>query len=226
MAAKKKKRPTPPPPPVRTAAVRAKAPAGTSVREQQREAARKAAARDSLRRKLIAGGLVVAAAAAVGAYVVVDRRGDGELRNALTSGSCEADEETDPTSGPPGNHVPAPTYDVDPPAGGNHLGGVASSGTYAGAGVPADGLLMHSLEHGYVVLWHQPGLAPDGLAQLTALQKASGKDVILVERASLPVPVAATAWGHRLLCGEVEPDALERFVAERVGDGPEDVPRT
>ena len=61
MAAKKKKRPTPPPPPVRTAAVRAKAPAGTSVREQEREAARKAVARDALRRKLTAGGLVVAA---------------------------------------------------------------------------------------------------------------------------------------------------------------------
>ena len=42
----------------------------------------------------------------------------------------------------------------------------------------------------------------------------------------LPVPVAATAWGHRLLCGAVEPDVLARFVDERVGNGPEDVTRT
>ena len=227
MAGKKKKRPTAPPPPVRTSAPRTKVPAGTSPREQQREAARKAAAQDSLRRRLVAGGLVVAALAAVGAYVLVDRRGDTELTDALTSGSCQVDEQTDPTSSPPGNHVPSPTYDVDPPAGGNHLGAVAtSSGTYAEPQVPDDGLLVHSLEHGYVVVWHQPGLEPAGLAQLTALQESSGNDVILVERDTLSVPVAATAWGHRLLCGEVEPETLERFVAERVGDGPEDVPRT
>jgi len=225
--AKKKKRPAAPPPPVRAVAPRAKAPAGTSVREQERTAARKSAARESLRRKLITGGLVVAAAAAVGAYVVVDRRGDAELRDALTAGSCEVDEQTDPTSGPPGNHVANPSYAVDPPAGGNHLGsGAAGSGVYADASVPVDGLLVHSLEHGYVVLWHQPGLDPAGLAQLVELQEASGNDVIVAERASLPVPVAATAWGHRLLCGAVEPEALERFVAERVGNGPEDVDRT
>ena len=225
--AKRKKRPTAPPPPVRTAAPRTKAPAGTSVREQEREAARRSVARDSLRRKLVAGGLVVAAAAAVGAYVVVDRRGNAELSDALTAGSCEVDEQTDPTSGPPGNHVPNPSYAVDPPAGGNHLGsGATASGVYAGDRVPADGLLVHSLEHGYVVLWHQPGLDAAGLAQLVALQEASGNDVIVVERASLPVPVAATAWGHRLLCGAVEPAALERFVDERVGNGPEDVTRT
>ena len=227
MAGKKKKRPTAPPPPVRTSAPRAKVPAGTSPREQEREAARKAAARDSLRRRLVAGARGLAALAAVGAYVLLDRRDDAELTDALTSGSCQVDEQTDPTSSPPGNHVPSPTYDVDPPAGGNHLGAVAtSSGTYAGAQVPDDGLLVHSLEHGYVVLWHQPGLDPGGLAQLVALQEASGNDVIVVERASLPVPVAATAWGHRLLCGAVEPAVLERFVDERVGNGPEDVTRS
>ena len=225
--AKKKKGPTAPPPPVRAAAPRTKAPAGASVREQEREAARKSVAQDSLRRKLVAGALVVAAAAAVGAYVVVDRRGNAELSDALTAGSCEVDEQTDPTSGPPGNHVPNPSFAVDPPAGGNHLGsGVTASGVYAGERVPVDGLLVHSLEHGYVVLWHQPGLDPGGLAQLVALQEASGNDVIVVERASLPVPVAATAWGHRLLCGAVEPAVLKRFVDERVGNGPEDVTRS
>ena len=225
--AKKKKGPTAPPPPVRAAAPRTKAPAGVSVREQEREAARRSVSQDSVRRKLVAGALVVAAAGAVGAYVVVDRRGDAELSDALTAGSCTVDEQTDPTSGPPGNHVPNPSVAVDPPAGGNHLGsGVTASGVYAGDRVPVDGLLVHALEHGYVVLWHQPGLDPGGLAQLVALQEASGNDVIVVERASLPVPVAATACGHRLLCGAVEPAVLERFVDERVGNGPEDVTRT
>ena len=92
--------------------------------------------------------------------------------------------------------------------------------------MPVDGLLVHSLEHGYVVLWHQPSLPASQLQQLVDLQKTSGTDVIVVERASMSTPVAATAWGQRLLCGQVEPDALKRFVTERVGNGPEDVART
>ena len=193
----------------------------------EREAARTAVARTTLRRRLVAGGLVVAAAAAVGAYVVVDRRGQTQLREALTAGSCRVDEQADPTAGAPGNHVPSPSYAVNPPAGGNHLGaGATSSGAYAGQRLPADGLLVHSLEHGYVVLWHRPGLPPADLATMTELQRAGGTDVILAERPSMDVPVAATAWGHRLLCGSVEPAVLRRFITERVGDGPEDVPRT
>lgn len=226
MASKKKKRPAAPPPPVRTAPPRQKV-AGPSQRRLEMEAAQKAAAREGVRRRLVAGGLVGAAVLAVATYVVLDRRGDAELRDALTAGSCEVDERTDPTDSAPDNHVPNPTYAVDPPAGGNHLGtGATASGVYAGTRMPADGLLVHSLEHGYVVLWHQPGLPADQLAQLVELQEASGTDVIVAERASLDVPVAATAWGQRLLCGEVEPEVLERFVSERVGNGPEDVERT
>lgn len=227
MASKKKKRPTPPPPPVRTAPPRAKPAAGPSRRQAEREAATQAARRDARRRKLIVAGLVTAAVAAVVGYVVADRRGDAELEQTLTSGSCEVDERTDPTAAAPGNHVPSPTYAVDPPAGGNHLGsGVTSSGVYEGARVPEDGLLVHSLEHGYVVVWHQPDLPADQRAELVRLQEDSGTDVIVVERDSMDVPVAATAWGKRLLCGQTEPEALRSFVDAYVGKGPENVRRT
>lgn len=227
MASKKKKRPTAPPPPVRSAPPRVKAAAGPTPRQLEKEAAQQAVAREARRRRLVAGGLVTAALLAVGTYVVLDRRGDAALRDTLTAGSCEVDERADPTDGVPGNHVTSPTYRIDPPAGGNHLGtGAATSGAYAGERVPVDGLLVHSLEHGYVVLWHQPGLPAGQLAQLVAVQEANGGDVIVAERTSLPVPVAATAWGHRLLCGQAEPEVLQRFVDERVGNGPEDVERT
>ncbi len=223
--ASKKKRPNPPPPPQRKAPPRTRPVAG--ARESQREAAARTAARETLRRRLVAGGLVVVAAVAVGAYVVNNGRADARLDAQLTAGSCRTDTEADPTAGAPGNHVPSPTYAVDPPAGGNHLGtGAASAGTYAGAQVPSDGLVVHSLEHGYVVLWHQPGIPEADKARLKVLQEDNGTDVIVVERASLSVPVAATAWGQRLLCGAFEPEVLQRFVDERVGDGPEDVPRT
>lgn len=225
--ASRKRRPTPPPPPQRRVPPRPKAAAGPSARVREREAARQAAARDTLRRRLVVGALVLAAVAGVGAYVVAERRDDARLQEELTAGSCRVDQRADPTSGAPGNHVPTPTYAVDPPAGGNHLGaGAVSSGAYAGARVPADGLLVHSLEHGYVVLWHQPALPPAELARLTEVQRAAGKDVVLVARASLGVPVAATAWGQRLLCDRLEPDTLARFVQAHVGNAPEDVPRT
>jgi hypothetical protein len=222
--AKKKKRPTPPPPPPRR-----KEPAGAApgVTPKQVRAAQRAKAerRDRVRRAAITGGLVVAAVAAVGGFVALDRRGDAELREALTSGSCTVDTEADVTSPPPGNHVASPTYRVDPPAGGNHLTGNARSGVYTGADVPQDGLLVHSLEHGYVVVWHDPSLDDAGREQLAAFESDNDGDVIVVERAGMEVPVAATAWEQRLLCGGVEPAALQRFADEYVGEGPEDVAR-
>jgi hypothetical protein len=90
---------------------------------------------------------------------------------------------------------------------------------------PPDGQLVHSLEHGYVVAWHQPDLDSAQQQQLQELQEANPDDVLVVEREGLQVPVAATAWGRRLLCQEVEPAALSRFVEEYVGKGPEDVER-
>lgn len=227
MASKKKqKRPTPPPAPVRTKPPRAaSAPTGPTNKEQQRAANRSAARRDALRRHLITAVLLAALVGAVALYFVVDNRRDAELRNALTSGSCEVDTETDPTSAAGQNHVPSPSYAVNPPAGGNHLGSAARAGVYDGAAVPADGLLVHSLEHGYVVAWHSPDLPADQKKLLEDFQAKHDEDVIVAERADLPVPVAATAWGKRLLCQEAEAAPLERFFEEHVGNGPENVGR-
>ncbi len=228
MASKKKKqkRPTPPAPPVARKAARAtSAPAGPTRRELEREAREKAARRDALRRKLVAGGLATAAVAAVAAYLVVDRSRDQRLEQALTSGSCEVDTEADTISGGDG-HVEHPGYSVNPPAGGDHLSGSARSGVYAGGSVPEDGLLVHSQEHGYVIAWHAPDLPAEQKKQLEELAARHDPDIIVAEREGMPVPVAATAWGQRLLCEQVEPDALDRFVEEHVGNGPEDVERT
>ena len=227
MAKKKKpKKATPPPAPVARKPPRAATqPEGPTRREQQRASRQKQQRSEALRRRLATAGLIAFVAAVVGGYLLYDRRQDAELREALTSGSCEVDTDTDPTGGPGQNHVPAPNYSVNPPAGGNHLASAARAGVYSGTAVPADGLLVHSLEHGYIVAWHSPDLPDEQKEQLAEFQREHEDDVIVAERANLPVPVAATAWGHRLLCQEVEPEALERFFEERVGDGPEDVPR-
>jgi hypothetical protein len=90
--------------------------------------------------------------------------------------------------------------------------------------MPADGNLVHSLEHGFVVLWHRPDLADAQLDQLLDVAQAYERDVLVVPRASLATPVAATAWHKRLQCPSTEPDVLQRFVAEFRNVGPEDVP--
>ena len=219
MASKRKKKPTPPPRPVSRPPRPAGRTGGPSNRAQALAAAQ-AAQREARRRRLALAGLVLVAAAAVAAYVVFSQRDDAELRDALTSGTCEVDTRSDTISGGDG-HVASPTYTVDPPAGGDHTPQVARGGVYEGTAVPADGQLVHALEHGYVVAWHRPDLAAEQKEQLAGFEQRHDGDVIVAERAGLTTPVAATAWGQRLLCQEVEPAALDRFAEEHIGGGPE-----
>jgi len=225
MANKKKRKPQAPRPAAATGAPRQEKRTGPSQREKQLAAQRTAQRQATLRRAAVTGAVALVGIAVVGGVVALDRRGDAQLRAELTAGSCEVDTRTDRT-GPAGqNHVPSPSYQVNPPAGGNHLASAAGAGTYSDDSVPEDGLLVHSLEHGYVIAWHQPDLPEDQLAQLQAFQRQHDDDVIVAERSDLPVPVAATAWGQRLLCQQVETGPLNRFFDEYVGKGPEDVPR-
>jgi hypothetical protein len=227
MASKKKqKRPTPPPAPVRSKPPRAaSAPAGPTKKARERSSRQAQERNDALRRKLVSAGLVAVVLGAVALYLVIDNRRDAELRDALTSGSCEVDTESDPTRPAGQNHVTSPSYGVNPPAGGDHLASNARSGVYKAAAVPSDGLLVHSLEHGYVIAWHQPDLPAEQLTQLEEFEREHDGDVIVAERANLPTPFAVTAWGHRMQCDAVEEGPLERFFDEHVGNGPEDVGR-
>lgn len=222
--AKKKKSATPPPPPVRKKPPRPVVTSTGKARTSSGKRPSTAASKGSGKRRLVAGGLATAALVAVGAYVVLDRRADAELRDALTAGSCEVDTEADGKTTASG-HVPAPTYTVEPPAGGDHNPSPARGGVYAGTRVPADGLLVHSMEHGYVVVWHRSDLPAEQKAELEAFEQRNDGDVIVAERPALPVAVAATAWEQRLLCGAVEPAALDRFAEQYVGKGPEAVER-
>ncbi len=194
------------------------------TRAERVEAARRARRR---KRRLTRGalaGIAIALLVGVAARVVADRNEAGDVRRQLTAGSCTFDTRADPTDPAPQNHVPDPTYRVDPPAGGNHSPQVAAPGTYREGQVPPDGQLVHSLEHGYVVIWHQVDLDAAALDQLKELTSRYARDVLLVPRAPLEQPVAATAWHRRLLCERPDIEALERFVTEFRNEGPEKVP--
>lgn len=223
MAGKKKaKRPQAPPPPVRKAPPRAdRVPSATQVAAGERADRQRQATTGRRHRILVVSLLLAATLVAVAAFVVSNRRSSAALDRALTAGSCTVDLEADPKGSGDG-HVPDPRYAVNPPAGGQHLPSAARAGVYAGNRVPDDGLLVHAMEHGYVVLWHRPSTDP---APLERIEQDNPGDVIVAERGDLPTMVAATAWGHRLLCASVEPAPLARFVDAHVGQGPERVER-
>ena len=180
------------------------------TRTERLEAARRARRRKSLMvRAGVIGGVVVVIAAVILA-VAADRRADRREQEALTAGSCEYDTRADRLTA--NNHVPPASYEVDPPAGGDHDPAPARAGFYTAQQAPSDPQLVHSLEHGFIVLWHRPDLREAEVQAIRGVFDDNSEDVIVVPRPSLGVKVAATSWGRRLLCGEVEPETLSEFV--------------
>jgi len=146
----------------------------------------------------------------------------GALRSSLEQGGCTVDSRAD--SGQ--KHVAAADarYTVNPPAGGNHDPVPSPPGFYDLANAPSDPHLVHSLEHGFVVVWYRPdGVAPATVDRLRDLAR-SRRWVIVVPRPPLPAALAATAWHRRLLCpdGVVAGDSpIGNFVTAFRNAGPE-----
>jgi hypothetical protein len=141
----------------------------------------------------------------------------GALRASLDQGGCTVDSRADKGQA----HVSAATYSVNPPAGGDHDPVPSPAGFYDMANGPADGRLVHSLEHGFVVVWHRP----DAVAQATVdgLRELTGRHrwVLVVPRPSLPTALAATAWHRRLLCPDGANGPIGTFVTAFRNQGPE-----
>jgi hypothetical protein len=175
---------------------------------------------EMLRRNVVfgvAGVLVVALLGVCVAQRSQDKAAQDELVAKLTAGDCGYDTRSDSGS----EHVPSPpAYKVNPPAGGNHTPEVAAAGTYREGQVPPDGPIVHAMEHGFVVIWYRPG-DTDVMDEAEALGDEFGEETLVVPRATMDVPVAATAWHRRLLCGSFEHDALSEFIRGYRDQGPE-----
>jgi len=195
------------------------------TRAQRLAAAEAARRRRALRNRVLIATALAAVIVAIAVVVLNDRRSADEAERRLEAGGCELDADADRDAGLGRNHVPAPTYRVNPPAGGDHSATAAPAGIYTATDAPPDGEVVHAMEHGYVVLWHAPDLPSDQVERLRTLATTYNRDVLMVPRAGMPTPVAATAWHRRLLCGG-SPDftALERFITDFRNQGPEKVP--
>jgi hypothetical protein len=116
-------------------------------------------------------------------------------------------------------------YRTNPPNSGNHDPDAAADGAYDVS--PPAAQLVHSLEHGRIVMWHKPD---DRRARemLRRVGDEDGSKMILVPNTTgMRYAAAATAWGHLLGCPTLNdevPDAVRAFRDAYRGKGPELVP--
>ena len=222
---------------------------------EEREAAAKAAER---RRRLIGYGAAGAVVAAVAVVLVVlllaggDGGGGGgedllptgfevpeqsitDLDEAAKAAGCELksfkatsrDHSEDPAE--------ELTYASKPPTSGKHFATPAEDGEYESA--RPVGELVHSLEHGRVIIWFKRSLPRDQRGLLKALYEDDPYQMLITpDPTGMSYAVAATAWnaepqpngtGRLLGCPRFTPevaDAIRTFREEHRSNGPEPVP--
>ncbi len=123
------------------------------------------------------------------------------------------------------------SYTTNPPSSGSHYPSWAAFKTYA-APVPW-GFLVHSLEHGaVVVVYNCPSGCPHEVATAQAWIDALPTDancgarprVVLAPDPSLDVRWAATAWTWTLRACIFDQAMFQQFFEDHYGRGPEGLP--
>jgi len=173
---------------------------------------------------VLAGGLVVWVTFFMGGGGNGGPSGDGPRE--IPDDPLLADAESFPSEG--ATHVSTGSdidYERMPPLSGPHYSQAAGPGFYEET--PALGNLVHSLEHGYVVVYYDPdALGPDAQADLENLTSTYTDRWESVIAAPHPEdsPDAAyvlTAWQVRLDMDEYDPETVRAFLDAFRGRGPE-----
>ncbi len=225
---------------------------------EEREAAERAAAK---RKRLVGygvGAVVVILALAVAGFVLMsggDDEGGGstdtaanvlpdggevpdqqitDLDEAVQAAGCELESARAESRDHITDLAEAVQYPTDPPTSGRHFEAPAEDGAYEEA--PDIKSLVHTLEHGRVLVWFKPNLPEDQRANLQALFDEDEYQLVLVPNDTMPYQVAATAWnrdpeplgtGRLLGCNTYSEeifDAIRAFKDEHRSNGPEPVP--
>lgn len=129
------------------------------------------------------------------------------------------------------NHVPPDQkveYNTNPPTSGNHDAVPAGDGAYSESPTSQDlRHFLHTLEHGRVEIFYDPGLDRRRINQLGGLFNDDPFHMVLMPYRRMPYKAAATAWGHVMGCNKVSDrtfDALRAFRDRYRDQGPEQVP--
>jgi hypothetical protein len=215
-------------------------------RRKERLEREKALRAQERRRRLYAivvgGALMVAAVAAI--VLVVASGGDGggssdssglpaatdpppEKTRNLVSAAAAADctLRNPPIEGR--EHTDQPVeYKTNPPTSGNHNPQPAADGEYGKD--PGTMHLVHSLEHGRVIIQWAPTVPRRRIAQLRGLFEEDPYHLILTPNGTkMPYEVAITAWGHSAGCKKFTNEAFDvfrDFKTRYVDKAPEFVP--
>ena len=229
-------------------------------RRREREE-REATARVAARRKRLVGYAVGAAvvilALAVAGFVLLsgddDEGGGGatsadvlpdggevpaqevtDLGEAASAASCEQKSSKADSREHISDIGETAEYSSDPPTSGRHFESPEQDGAFEEP--PDTKLLVHTLEHGRVIIWFKPTLPEQERANLKALFDEDEYQMVLVPNDTMPYEVAATAWNRepepngtgRLLGCDTYSDmvfgALRAFKDEHRSNGPEAVP--
>jgi len=97
-------------------------------------------------------------------------------------------------------------YNSLPPTSGPHFAFTIAPGVYDGP--VADGLTIHAMEHGHVVVHYAADLPGGQRAGLERIARRYGADVVLVPNPDLDSGLALTAWG--------QVDRLDRYQERRI----------
>lgn len=139
--------------------------------------------------------------------------------------------ETTPDQG--AAHIPEGTtteYSTNPPTTGPHYGKSQSAGIYD-MPIP-DGNLLHSMEHGAVIIWYKAangsedgGLSGQDIERLKQIfSSVAVNKKIMVPRENLDVPVALTSWGRLLKLQTIDEVQIKAFMETNEDRGLEKAP--
>ncbi|PSQ50669.1 hypothetical protein BRD19_00330 [Halobacteriales archaeon SW_7_65_23] len=182
---------------------------------------------------LAAIAIGVAIVAALGAMVYFFALGgssaDGIEGEPLPDSGDESlltDVESFPSEG--NQHVSAGTdieYETMPPVSGPHYQSAASAGFYTET--PPLGELVHSLEHGAVVIYYDPAQmtddAEESLRKFAETHIGPWRSVIVAPNPNADPDAAyvLTAWRNKLEMDSSDVETVRAFLAEFLGRGPE-----
>jgi hypothetical protein len=113
------------------------------------------------------------------------------------------------------------TYNSNPPTSGTHYPDPQHAGVYTKA--PPDGNLVHSLEHGTIIIWYNPKkLSREQIKVLTDIFKSIHvAKKIMTPRDTLPTAVALSSWGRLLQLQTIEENQIREFFRMNYDKGPE-----
>jgi len=166
---------------------------------------------------LIGGGALAVILLLAGAYFALVPRAPAPTSTG--SAVCDAVQQL-PDEGRshlnPGD--PTPVYQSNPPTSGTHNPVPLPAGVY-GNNVDIT-QLVHSLEHGYVILWYN-GVSKDEVQQLINIQQSDPTKVIVAPDPNMPHKISITSWTRMQNCDGVNEGVIRSFIAQFRGQGPE-----